>query len=489
MSLSLRARSKQVPTSAAEAHTTSQPTTKLVDVDVTSTDEPGVKYKGVSFVKSTGKWTSALTVNGKKQHLGTFDSAKKAADVYAAAKEIAIATKPARKPRYKKGSDAESPVTEADAKDGAAGIDATGDGAGPARKSTGRARTPTTRKVRFSPEGEDLDAMADEGDEFVAISKEEAIKLGLIDENGGIIDLSGAMEEPASSSSSGTPAAGADAGIATSSKYIGVIKDSANPNNQWEAVIVHNGSEISGGEYDDEADAAKAYDALARMYQGPNAKTNFAIDPYKSWIPPEEVVTTGQIETKEGVPLTVEEIVAALKQERGIDVTSLDLKGKADIAEHLVFATGRSTPHMRKMADMVARALRKRRIPGTDAQVEARDMDDWMVGGVLAHAYALCAAELRASVVVDQANARPSHTARVVSMVTFAHLPRSSLPLQLVDCGNIIVNIMDAEAREVFDLENFWSNMKEVGTYLIRWCIRVHARCMQPTACLRLQVR
>ena len=30
----------------------------------------------------------------------------------------------------------------------------------------------------------------------------------------------------------------------------------------------------------------------------------------------------------------------------------------------------------------------------------------------------------------------------------------------VVDAGNIIVNIMDAEAREVFDLENFYSNMK-----------------------------
>jgi len=29
----------------------------------------------------------------------------------------------------------------------------------------------------------------------------------------------------------------------------------------------------------------------------------------------------------------------------------------------------------------------------------------------------------------------------------------------LVDCGNLIVSVMDAEAREVFDLERFWGGM------------------------------
>jgi hypothetical protein len=31
----------------------------------------------------------------------------------------------------------------------------------------------------------------------------------------------------------------------------------------------------------------------------------------------------------------------------------------------------------------------------------------------------------------------------------------------VVDCGNIIVNVMDQEAREVFDLESFYEGMKE----------------------------
>jgi ribosomal silencing factor RsfS len=37
---------------------------------------------------------------------------------------------------------------------------------------------------------------------------------------------------------------------------------------------------------------------------------------------------------------------------------------------------------------------------------------------------------------------------------------RESDDWMLVDCGNIIVSVMDAEAREVFDLERFWEGME-----------------------------
>jgi hypothetical protein len=140
------------------------------------------------------------------------------------------------------------------------------------------------------------------------------------------------------------------------SKYIGVLKEGVETD-LWEAVIIVNNKEISGGEYESEEEAAKAYDALARMYLGAGAKTNFPMDSYSAWIPPDEVVTTGQIETKVGVHLTVEEIVKALQQERGIDITTIDLAGKSDLAEQMIFVTGKTVTHMQKMANMLSRSV------------------------------------------------------------------------------------------------------------------------------------
>ena len=202
------------------------------------------------------------------------------------------------------------------------------------------------------------------------------------------------------------------------SGYIGVHHDPASGGmGMYEAVFsTADGREVSGGSYGTAEEAARAYDALSRMYLGEAGRTNFPVDPYTAWVPPEEVVHSGQIEVKPGVPLTVEEITGALMQERAIDVRVVPLAGRSDLAEHLVFATGRSVPHMRRMADMVARAQRKRTLSshgggvegGGDGEVEGRDMDDWMV----------------------------------------------------VDCGSVIVSVMDAEAREVFALEGMYEGME-----------------------------
>ena len=72
-----------------------------------------------------------------------------------------------------------------------------------------------------------------------------------------------------------------------------------------------------------------------------------------------QVASTGQIQTRVGEKLTAEEIVGALQQERGIDVRVVDLAGKSDLADQLIFVTGKSVPHMRKMADMVSRSVRE----------------------------------------------------------------------------------------------------------------------------------
>lgn len=106
--------------------------------------------------------------------------------------------------------------------------------------------------------------------------------------------------------------------------------------------------------------------------------------------------------------LTLEEVLGLLEGEKGIDIVSFGLGERRDLSEHMVFVTGRSTNHMRKIGDMLVDALKKRTIPTIpQPAVEGRDEKYWMV----------------------------------------------------VDCGNIIVNIFEREARELYDLEKFWREL------------------------------
>ena len=60
------------------------------------------------------------------------------------------------------------------------------------------------------------------------------------------------------------------------------------------------------------------------------------------------------------VPLDKDEILHMLEAEKGIDVRCIDLTGRSDLAHWMIFVTGRSVPHMRKLAKMVVKAVRPR---------------------------------------------------------------------------------------------------------------------------------
>jgi hypothetical protein len=59
----------------------------------------------------------------------------------------------------------------------------------------------------------------------------------------------------------------------TSSKYIGVYRDK--PRKRWVAHLKHKNKMIWLGRFDEETDAAKAYDAAAKKYFGEFARPNF----------------------------------------------------------------------------------------------------------------------------------------------------------------------------------------------------------------------
>jgi len=112
---------------------------------------------------------------------------------------------------------------------------------------------------------------------------------------------------------------------------------------------------------------------------------------------------------REGQRLSPEEVVLALRDEGGVDVRVIDVSKKTSLAEHLIFVTGRTPSHMRRLADMVCRALRRRKLREWDSvgrwEVENRNGDDWMA----------------------------------------------------VDCGSMVVNVFEAGARAALDVEGIWS--------------------------------
>ena len=171
-------------------------------------------------------------------------------------------------------------------------------------------------------------------------------------------------------------------------KYIGVWY--LTRSETFEAVVEHNGTEISGGEYATALEAAQAHDALARMYGGEAAATNFPPqDDYAAWVPP----TTREkgslaVPTLPGQPLTLDDVTSILQAEGGLQLAVYPTAGVHEHFEamgvtHVLFVNGRTVGHMRRMGDHIVKALSRRGLrPGPDMHphwaVEGREQEHWM---------------------------------------------------------------------------------------------------------------
>ena len=167
------------------------------------------------------------------------------------------------------------------------------------------------------------------------------------------------------------------------------------------------------GTFDMDFQAARAYDEWAELL-GLKSKN---LETSTDWISGEdeaEEKETSVFPDRPGELFEVDEIVQGLQKLNGIDISVLDVKETFGLSDYFVIVTGKSVPHMRKMMDSVARALRARKLPNLKRKqiVEGRDCDDWMC----------------------------------------------------VDCENIIVHAFVAEARAAYDLEEHWENAKSDGT-------------------------
>ena len=100
---------------------------------------------------------------------------------------------------------------------------------------------------------------------------------------------------------------------------------------------------------------------------------------------------------------SVQSIVNALDDNKAEDIQVISLKGKADFAEFMVIASGRSSRHVDSVSDKVYRELRKDKLYCN--RPEGKPLCDWTV----------------------------------------------------IDAGHVLVHIFRDEIRSIYDLEKLWS--------------------------------
>lgn len=100
----------------------------------------------------------------------------------------------------------------------------------------------------------------------------------------------------------------------------------------------------------------------------------------------------------------LELILTTLDENKAEDVVSIDLKGKSEIADHMIVCSGTSSRQVTSLAEKVADAVKHQF--GTISKIEGKVQGDWV----------------------------------------------------LIDSGDAIVHIFRPEVREFYQLEKMWQN-------------------------------
>ena len=100
----------------------------------------------------------------------------------------------------------------------------------------------------------------------------------------------------------------------------------------------------------------------------------------------------------------INQIMANLDDNKAIDINSLSLKGKSDIADYLIIATGTSSRHVSSLAQKTVDDLKKNNIKNINT--EGLDKGDWV----------------------------------------------------LIDGGDVIIHLFREEVRDFYDIEKLWSS-------------------------------
>ena len=102
-------------------------------------------------------------------------------------------------------------------------------------------------------------------------------------------------------------------------------------------------------------------------------------------------------------------ILSLLDDDKAEDVVSIDLRGKSEIADHMVVCSGRSTRQVAALSDNLTDRLKQEF--KVLCKVEGKDQGDWV----------------------------------------------------LIDAGDIIVHVFRPEVREFYQLEKLWMSPKHVS--------------------------
>jgi ribosome-associated protein len=103
-----------------------------------------------------------------------------------------------------------------------------------------------------------------------------------------------------------------------------------------------------------------------------------------SWIPPRDNTddeSNEGIKTIPGQLLTSEEVIEALKALDAENIVHIPLNPKLDTISEFIIVSGRSLKHLRKMSEILVKALKKRNLrkaPGYTG-AEGGDGDEWIV--------------------------------------------------------------------------------------------------------------
>ena len=102
-----------------------------------------------------------------------------------------------------------------------------------------------------------------------------------------------------------------------------------------------------------------------------------------------------------GVDALLSRILCSLEEDRAEDVVSIDLRGRSEMADAMVIASGRSTRQVAAISEHLTERLKE---AGTPSKVEGADQGDWV----------------------------------------------------LIDAGDVIVHVFRPEVREFYQLEKMW---------------------------------